>query len=152
MNGQPVLKAGSGVDPSAADIRLVADPPKYVCRAGLKLEAALLAFALDVRGRQALDAGLSTGGFTDCLLQTGAEHVIGVDVGYGQVADKVRTDPRVTVMERRNLRYVTRADLPGGKPVDLVTLDLSFISGDIFVWVAGGLPKSHRPCRSPCNQ
>lgn len=100
-----------------------------MCRAGLKLEAALAWFGVDPSGLAALDSGLSTGGFADCLLQHGAKRVVGVDVGYGQVAERIRTDPRVTVMERTNLRHVRKADLPGGQPVDLVTLDLSFISG-----------------------
>jgi len=98
--------------------------PKFVCRAGQKLERALEHFGVDPKDKVILDAGLSTGGFTDCLLQQGAKHVYGVDVGYGQVHEKIRTDPRVTIMERTNLRYVTT--LP--ELVDIVTLDLSFIS------------------------
>eukprot|EP00887_Chlorella_sp_A99_P003384 scaffold7.g3384.t1 len=137
VNDQPVKKAGHQVG-DAARVEIIAEQPKYVCRAGLKLEAALDHFG--VAGRRALDSGLSTGGFTDCLLQRGAASVVGVDVGYGQasegvepvvfssVAERVRTDPRVTVMERTNLRHLRRGDLPGGTPVDLVTLDLSFIS------------------------
>uniref|UniRef100_A0A1D1ZTC6 RNA-binding S4 domain-containing protein n=1 Tax=Auxenochlorella protothecoides TaxID=3075 RepID=A0A1D1ZTC6_AUXPR len=128
VNGQPVLKAGTGVDPASSRIDLLADPPRYVCRAGLKLEAALDHFSLDPKGWTTLDAGLSTGGFTDCLLQRGARRVVGVDVGYGQVAERVRQHPAVTVMERTNVRHLRRAALPGGEPVDLVTLDLSFIS------------------------
>lgn len=145
MNGQPVLKAGTAVDAAKSRVEVVAAPPKYVCRAGLKLEAALAAFELDVTGRRVLDAGLSTGGFTDCLLTAGAAAVVGVDVGYGQVAERVRTDPRVTVMERTNLRHLRRPDLPGAAPVDLVTLDLSFISGArgavlrrVVAWVLTG--------------
>lgn len=126
VNDRPVLKCGTQV-PSSARVRLLAEHPKYVCRAGLKLEKALRYFNIDVKGKLALDSGLSTGGFTDCLLQHGASHVWGVDVGYGQVAEKVRQDPRVTVMERKNLRSLRLSDI-GGKPVDLVTLDLSFIS------------------------
>ncbi|XP_073099068.1 uncharacterized protein [Elaeis guineensis] len=91
---------------------------------GYKLEAAIEQFGVDVVGKVALDSGLSTGGFTDCLLQQGASCVYGVDVGYGQVADKIRRDERVCVIERTNLRY-----LPGlPQQVDVVTLDLSFIS------------------------
>ena len=120
--GQPLSLLSSD-----ADVDLRANPPKYVCRAGLKLEKALDTFAIDVQGLRVLDAGLSTGGFTDCLLQRGVAAVYGVDVGYGQVAERVRTDPRVTVLERTNLRYLT--SLPdNAPPVDLVTLDLSFIS------------------------
>ena len=97
---------------------------RFVCRAGYKLEAALDLFNVCVKGAVALDAGLSTGGFTDCLLQRGAARVYGVDVGYGQVAERIRTDARVVVMERVNLRHLE--GLP--EPVDVATLDLSFIS------------------------
>jgi 23S rRNA (cytidine1920-2'-O)/16S rRNA (cytidine1409-2'-O)-methyltransferase len=90
------------------------------------LEKALDHFAIDVTGLTVLDAGLSTGGFTDCLLQRGAGEIFGIDVGYGQVHEKIRADDRVHVMERVNLRNVTVATI--GKQVDLVTLDLSFIS------------------------
>lgn len=92
--------------------------------AGHKLEAAIEQLDVDVSGKVALDSGLSTGGFTDCLLRYGASFVYGVDVGYGQVADKIRRDDRVSVIERTNLRYLS--GLP--QKVDLVTLDLSFIS------------------------
>jgi len=127
VNGRPVLKAGAPVAPTA-QVTITAEQPKFVCRAGLKLEAALNAFSINTQGCHALDAGLSTGGFTDCLLQRGAAHVIGVDVGYGQVAEKIRTDERVLVMERTNLRHLRRKDLPNNASVDLVTLDVSFIS------------------------
>ncbi len=100
------------------------DTPKYVCRAGFKMEKALEAFALDVQGLVVLDAGLSTGGFTDCLLQNGAAKIFGVDVGHGQVHHKIKQDGRVQVMEQTNIRYLTSV----GQLVDLVTLDLSFIS------------------------
>lgn len=127
VDDRPVLKAGTPVSATAI-VSITAEQPKYVCRAGLKLEAALDKFQIDPSGLVALDSGLSTGGFTDCLLQRGAVRVVGIDVGYGQVAEKVRTDPRVRVMERTNLRSVRLVDLPGAVPVDLVTLDLSFIS------------------------
>ncbi|CEF98294.1 Ribosomal RNA methyltransferase FtsJ domain [Ostreococcus tauri] len=123
VDGQPVTKAGTKFKPSVK-IEVIAEQPKYVCRAGLKLEKALEYFGVDVSGLTALDSGLSTGGFTDCLLQGGARKVYGVDVGYGQVAEKIRQDERVVIMERTNLRYVTQ--LPD--VVDIVTLDLSFIS------------------------
>ena len=123
VDGQPVTKAGTKLKPSVK-IEVIAEQPKFVCRAGLKLEKALAHFGVDVSGCTALDSGLSTGGFTDCLLQSGAKKVYGVDVGYGQVAEKIRQDERVIIMERTNLRYVT--DLPD--IVDVVTLDLSFIS------------------------
>ncbi|XP_010527347.1 PREDICTED: uncharacterized protein LOC104804704 isoform X2 [Tarenaya hassleriana] len=123
VDGKKVSKAGTPVSNSSV-IEITAEVPKYVCRAGYKLEAAIEQLGIDVTGKVALDSGLSTGGFTDCLLQYGASHVYGVDVGYGQVADKIRRDERVSVIERTNLRY-----LPGlPRKVDLVTLDLSFIS------------------------
>ena len=100
------------------------EKPKFVCRAGFKLEQALDEFNIDVTDFVVMDAGLSTGGFTDCLLQRGAKKVYGVDVGYGQVHENIRVDERVVVMERVNLRHLDA--LP--ELVDLVTLDLSFIS------------------------
>ncbi|XP_023513431.1 uncharacterized protein LOC111778052 [Cucurbita pepo subsp. pepo] len=123
VDGKVVSKAGTPVG-DKAKVEIIAEVPKYVCRAGFKLEAAIEQLGVDVDGKVALDAGLSTGGFTDCLLQHGASFVYGVDVGYGQVADKIRRDERVCVMERTNLRYL--AGLP--QKVDIVTLDLSFIS------------------------
>lgn len=123
VDGKVVNKSGTPVsDKSTVEIK--AEIPKYVCRAGYKLEAALEQLSIDVDGKIALDSGLSTGGFTDCLLQHGASFVYGVDVGYGQVADKIRRDERVSVIERTNLRYLS--ELP--QEVDVVTLDLSFIS------------------------
>ncbi|XP_017969472.1 PREDICTED: hemolysin A isoform X4 [Theobroma cacao] len=123
VNGKMVNKAGTPVSDKAV-VEIMAEIPKYVCRAGYKLEAAIEQLGVDVAGKVALDSGLSTGGFTDCLLQYGASYVYGVDVGYGQVADKIRRDERVCVIERTNLRYLS--GLP--QKVDLVTLDLSFIS------------------------
>lgn len=107
-----------------ADIILVHEEPKFVCRAGYKLEHALTSFNISVEGLTVLDAGLSTGGFTDCLLQRGAKKVYGIDVGYGQVHEKIRSHERVIVRERTNLRYLDDLE----EQVDLVTLDLSFIS------------------------
>ncbi|WP_322795707.1 TlyA family RNA methyltransferase [Tepidiforma sp.] len=101
----------------------VLEPPRYVSRGGLKLEAALDAFAVDPAGLTCLDLGASTGGFTDCLLQRGAARVIAVDVGRGQLHQKLRADPRVSLLEGVNAR-----DLPELPPVDLVVADLSFIS------------------------
>lgn len=105
--------------------------PPFIHSAGHKLEKALATFPVPVAGAVALDCGLSTGGFTDCLLQAGAAHVTGVDVGYGQVAEKVRVDPRVTVLERTNMRHATPATFAAaGAPTeyDVATLDVSFIS------------------------
>ena len=111
----------------AADVEIeVAPEPRFVSRGGVKLANALDALALDPRGRLALDAGASTGGFTDCLLQRGARHVVAVDVAYGELAWELRNDERVTVLERRNARSLEPADLPY-RP-DLVVADLSFIS------------------------
>jgi len=100
------------------------EEPKFVSRAGFKLEKALDHFAIDVKGLVVLDAGISTGGFTDCLLQRGVKKVYGIDVGYGEVHDRLRNDSRVVLIERTNLRNLQTV----GELVDLVTLDLSFIS------------------------
>lgn len=123
INGQPVTKPGTPVA-GDAELTVLDAQPKYVCRAGFKLEAALDHFGIDVTGLTLLDAGLSTGGFTDCLLQRGARKIYGIDVGHGQVHEKIAADPRVVVMERTNLRYVE--GLPD--QVDMATLDVSFIS------------------------
>src|SRR5204863_1054709 len=104
----------------------VAEGPEFVSRGGRKLANALAATGVDPAGRRCLDVGASTGGFTDCLLQAGAAHVVAVDVGRGQLAWSLRTDPRVTVLERTNVRNLTPDDI-GGR-VDLCTADLSFIS------------------------
>lgn len=122
IEDQKVTKPGMQV-PSDAKIVVHYDPPKFVSRAGFKLEKALDHFGIDPKGLTVLDAGLSTGGFTDCLLQRGAEKIYGIDVGYGQVHEKIRNNPRVDVRERINLRHF---DDP--ITVDMVTLDLSFIS------------------------
>jgi 23S rRNA (cytidine1920-2'-O)/16S rRNA (cytidine1409-2'-O)-methyltransferase len=109
------------------DVELLLDAGRrYVSRGGLKLEKALDALEIDVSGRSCLDVGASTGGFTDCLLQRGAARVIAVDVGYGQFDWELRNDPRVTVLERTNARYLTPADLPYAP--DLASIDVSFIS------------------------
>jgi 23S rRNA (cytidine1920-2'-O)/16S rRNA (cytidine1409-2'-O)-methyltransferase len=107
-------------------IELVGPPPRYVSRGGTKLEAALEAFVIDPEGTRAVDVGASTGGFTDCLLQHGAVAVTSIDVGYGQIHERIRADPRVTVRERTHIRDVTPADVGG--PVPLVVVDVSFIS------------------------
>ena len=109
------------------DVELEVVPaPPFVSRGGVKLRNALDAFGLDVGGRSALDVGASTGGFTDCLLQAGAAHVVAVDVAYGELAWQLRSDPRVTVIERRNARSLMPNDLPY-RP-DLIVIDVSFIS------------------------
>jgi 23S rRNA (cytidine1920-2'-O)/16S rRNA (cytidine1409-2'-O)-methyltransferase len=123
--GAPAWKAARLVAPEEP-VLLLAPPRRFVSRGGDKLDAALDAFAIDVRGRRALDAGASTGGFTDCLLQRGAVFVAAVDVGHGQLHPRIRGDARVLVRERLNVRALTPADIRG--PVDLVVADLSFIS------------------------
>jgi len=122
VDGRVIDKPGTRV-PAGAHIRVKA-VPRYVSRGGLKLQAALGAFAVEVQHAVTADIGASTGGFTDCLLQHGARHVYAIDVGYGQLAWRLRQDPRVIVMERLNARYLTA--LP--EPIDLITVDVSFIS------------------------
>jgi len=124
VDGQTLDKPGKTVAADAG-IQLRTLPP-YVSRGGVKLAAALDTFGLTVAGLTAADIGASTGGFTDCLLQHGAAHVFAIDVGYGQLAWKLRNDPRVTVLERTNVRYLEH--LPGAAPADLAVIDASFIS------------------------
>ena len=125
VNGQKADKSGMEVDiTSNIEVRGSACP--YVSRGGLKLEKALRNFGVAPTGYVCSDSGASTGGFTDCLLQQGASKVFAIDVGYGQLAWKIRNDPRVVVMERTNIRYVTPEDL--GEPLDLSVIDVSFIS------------------------
>ena len=119
------LKPGTFVAPDTAVSLVVPDHP-YVGRGGLKLAHALDTFGIDVRDRDGLDIGASTGGFTDVLLQRGARHVVALDVGHGQIDWRLRTDPRVLVIEGMNARALRPANLPG--PVDIVTIDVSFIS------------------------
>ena len=123
--GTPVTKAGTSVDDEVSVELLEPDHP-YVGRGGLKLAHALDMFSIAVSGRECLDIGASTGGFTDVLLQRGATRVVALDVGHGQIDWTLRNDPRVVVIERFNARHLTPADLPG--PVDLVVIDVSFIS------------------------
>jgi 23S rRNA (cytidine1920-2'-O)/16S rRNA (cytidine1409-2'-O)-methyltransferase len=124
VSGAPATTAARQVE--AGEPLHVADAPaRFVSRGGDKLDAAIEAWAIPVGGRRALDAGASTGGFTDCLLQRGAREVVALDVGHGQLAWRLREDPRVVVLERTNLRHVE--ELPGG-PVGLAVADLSFIS------------------------
>jgi len=122
---QKLEKPGSSVDPQAA-VRLLGEDLKYVSRGGLKLELALEHWKINVNGRDCLDVGASTGGFTDCLLQHGARKVIAVDTGYGQIDIKLRQDARVRLLERTNARYLTREQV--GQTVDLAAFDLAFIS------------------------
>jgi 23S rRNA (cytidine1920-2'-O)/16S rRNA (cytidine1409-2'-O)-methyltransferase len=125
VNSRPAEKPDLRVDDSA-EIEVIGSAKEYVGRGGYKLAAALDRFAIAVDGRDALDVGASTGGFTDVLLRRGAARVIALDVGYGQLANRVRRDPRVIVMDRTNIRHIGSADLPY-RP-DLVVIDASFIS------------------------
>jgi 23S rRNA (cytidine1920-2'-O)/16S rRNA (cytidine1409-2'-O)-methyltransferase len=124
VNGLPAEKASQNVAEDAS-IEVI-EGLKYVSRGGLKLEAALDAFAIDVKDRIAIDIGASTGGFTDCLLQRGARLVYAVDVGYGQLAWKLREDPRVNVIERTNARYLSAEQFK--ETIDIAVVDVSFIS------------------------
>jgi 23S rRNA (cytidine1920-2'-O)/16S rRNA (cytidine1409-2'-O)-methyltransferase len=142
-----VVVAGAVADKAARQvdagepIEIVGPPPRFVGRGGDKLDAALERFGIDVAGRSALDAGASTGGFTDCLLQRGASTVVALDVGHGQLHERLRADTRVTSLERRNVRHETPETVPGA-PFDVVVADLSFIS---LRTVAGALAGLGRP-------
>lgn len=125
VNGKRIEKVSQLVE-EKAQITLTNTTDQYVSRGGYKLEKAIAEFGLNITGRICLDAGASTGGFTDCLLQAGAAHVYAIDVGYGQLAWKIRQDKRVTVWERQNIRYFSK-DLLERLP-SLITADLSFIS------------------------
>ncbi len=125
VNGRKQDKAGDLV-PEDAELRILGEALPYVSRGGLKLEAALRGFTVSVLGKTALDVGASTGGFTDCLLQHGCNKVYAVDVGYGQMAWKLRQDPRVVVIERTNIRTMAPSLIPA--PVDIIVIDASFIS------------------------
>jgi 23S rRNA (cytidine1920-2'-O)/16S rRNA (cytidine1409-2'-O)-methyltransferase len=128
VDGHGAAKAGTLV-PVDADIRVIGPEHPWVSRGGVKLAAALDAFAIDATGRIALDVGASTGGFTDVWLQRGARHVIALDVGHSQLHWKVRSDPRVTVIEHTNARYLKPGDLPdAGGAISRVSIDVSFIS------------------------
>lgn len=125
VDGQRVDKAGEKVNIDAEIIFKGQEIP-YVSRGGLKLEKAMKEFNISLNDKTCMDIGASTGGFTDCMLQNGAKKVFSVDVGYGQFAWKLRTDPRVVCMERTNIRYVTPEEI--GEPVDFASIDVSFIS------------------------
>ena len=130
VNGQKADKAGTSFE-ETVEIEVRGAVCPYVSRGGLKLEKALRDFGVDVGGFVCSDSGASTGGFTDCLLQQGAKKVFAIDVGYGQLDWKIRSDERVVVMERTNIRYVTPEDL--GEPLDLSVIDVSFIGLEIVL-------------------
>ena len=138
VEGRPALKAGQGVDEEARiEVRGQAIP--YVSRGGLKLAKAMEVFSLDLTGLVCADIGASTGGFTDCMLQQGAEKVYAVDTGYGKLAWKLRTDPRVVPLERTNARYLTREQIP--EALDFASVDVSFISLRLILPALRGLLK-----------
>jgi 23S rRNA (cytidine1920-2'-O)/16S rRNA (cytidine1409-2'-O)-methyltransferase len=130
VNEQKIDKPGASVD-SAALLRVLGDEQRYVSRGGFKLEAALSRWQIDLNGRHCADIGTSTGGFTDCMLQHGAASVVAVDTGYGQIAQALRKDPRVTLRERTNARYLKPGDLPAG--ISFISMDVSFISATLVL-------------------
>lgn len=134
VNEQKVDKPGAGVAADAV-VRLLGTDLKYVSRGGLKLERALAHWAIDLKGVHAADIGASTGGFTDCMLQSGAATVLAVDTGYGQIAQKLRDDPRVTLRERTNARLLRRGELlvSGMPPPKFLAMDVSFISATLVL-------------------
>lgn len=129
-------KPGEKLDEDV-EITIKENPNIYVSRGGLKLEKAINIFGLSLQDKIAMDIGASTGGFTDCMLKNGASEVFAVDVGYGQLDWKLRNDPRVVVMERTNIRNVTKDDI--GKDIDFVSIDVSFISLRLVLPVAKNL-------------
>ncbi len=130
VNEQKIDKPGHAVSADAT-IRLLGSDLRYVSRGGLKLEAALDHWHIDLTGRFCLDVGASTGGFTDCMLQHGAARVLAADTGYGQIAQTLRDDPRVNLMERTNARLLSPGDLPGG--ISFLAMDVSFISATLVL-------------------
>jgi 23S rRNA (cytidine1920-2'-O)/16S rRNA (cytidine1409-2'-O)-methyltransferase len=135
VNEQKQTKPGFSVDPEAA-LRVLGDDLKYVSRGGLKLEAALQHWAIDLHGRDCLDVGASTGGFTDCMLQAGAPTVLAVDTGWGQIAQSLRSDPRVALLERTNARKLGPRELQDGFPersLTFLAMDVSFISATLVL-------------------
>ena len=134
VNEQKIDKPGTNVSSDAA-IRLLGDDMPYVSRGGLKLQAALDHWQIDIAGRACLDVGASTGGFTDCLLQRGGAHVTAVDTGFGQIAMKLRNDPRVHLVERTNARFLAPGALaePGQPVLTLLVMDVSFISATLLL-------------------
>lgn len=131
---QRIEKPGSAID-AEATLRILGQDLRYVSRGGLKLEAALDYWNIELVGRTCIDVGASTGGFTDCMLQRGAQHVLAVDTGYGQIAHKLRVDPRVTLMERCNARLLRPAGLIAktAAAVSFLAMDVSFISATLVL-------------------
>lgn len=125
VNGQKIEKPGTMVEESS-EIKICGETIRYVSRGGLKLEHAIKEFSINLKDKVAIDVGASTGGFTDCLVQHDAKRVYAIDVGYGQLAWKLRIDPRVVPIERTNIRYLSRDKIP--EDIDIATVDVSFIS------------------------
>lgn len=130
VNEQKVDKPGAGVAPDAA-LRVLGDEQRYVSRGGFKLEAALIHWQIDLEGRVCADVGTSTGGFTDCMLQHGAASVLAIDTGYGQIAHKLRVDPRVALLERTNARHLEPQKVP--QEVTFFAMDVSFIAASLVL-------------------
>ena len=130
VNEQKIEKAGASVNADCA-VRLLGEDLRYVSRGGLKLEKALEYWRIDLTGKTCLDVGASTGGFSDCMLQHGARQVIAVDTGYGQIALRLRNDPRLKLLEKTNARYLTREQI--GEAIDFVAMDVSFISATLVL-------------------
>ncbi|MCR5302622.1 MAG: TlyA family RNA methyltransferase [Lachnospiraceae bacterium] len=128
VKGEREDKAGASFDENEPDIVVRENPLRYVSRGGLKLEKAIDVFSIDLEDRTCMDIGSSTGGFTDCMLQSGAKKVYAIDVGHGQLAWKLRNDERVVCMEKTNFRYVTPDQV--AEPIDFASADVSFISLD----------------------
>ncbi len=136
VNNQKADKAGSNYEENAA-VEVRDNRMRYVSRGGYKLEKAMEVFPISLEGKVTMDIGASTGGFTDCMLQNGAEKVYAVDVGYGQLAWKLRNDERVVNLERTNMRYVTSEQVP--EPVDFFSVDVAFISLELILPAARGV-------------
>ena len=130
VNEQKIEKAGAAVEHDAA-LRLLGEDLRYVSRGGVKLEKALDHWSIDLTGKVCLDIGASTGGFSDCMLQHGAARVIAVDTGYGQMDFRLRTDPRIRLLEKTNARYLTPDDL--GEAIAFIAMDVSFISATLVL-------------------
>jgi 23S rRNA (cytidine1920-2'-O)/16S rRNA (cytidine1409-2'-O)-methyltransferase len=130
VNEQKIEKPGAAFDDSVP-LRVLGEEQRYVSRGGVKLEAALSRWQIGLQGRHCADIGTSTGGFTDCMLQHGAASVVAVDTGYGQIAEALRRDPRVSLLERTNARYLKPGDL--GTEVSFVSMDVSFISASLVL-------------------
>ena len=139
VNNEKTDKAGTMINPDDA-VEVRGKKLAYVSRGGLKLEKAISEFNIDLKNKVCMDIGASTGGFTDCMLQNGAARVYSIDVGYGQLAWKLRCDPRVVNLERTNVRYITEAEVP--EKVGFASVDVSFISLELILPVAADFTES----------